>query len=139
LECDQSLIDQPEKRMKRMKAWNRGAGAGHPSKSVMKRLAVQAGVKLADGRTFDYLTLRHGRYGGVDVLGWGTYSDSSVLAGQPMKVFIDNFPTEDEAHAKYPQAERFSNAWTDPAPSLNHLPGPDDMVPGGALPDDIGA
>lgn len=87
---------------------------------------------------YDYYTLRHSRYGGIDVLGWGTYPDSSVLAGQPMKVFLDNFPTEEEARAKFPQAERFSSAWTEPQVSLSHLPGPNDMVPGGALPDDIG-
>lgn len=89
---------------------------------------------------FDRLTLRHGRgpLAGIDVLGWGTYPDNSVLAGQSMKVFLDNFPTEAEARAAYPAAERFSNAWTDPGVSLNHLPGPDDMVAGGALPDDIG-
>jgi hypothetical protein len=89
-------------------------------------------------QTFDYLTLRHGRgpMAGVDVLGWSTYPDISVLAGQPMKVFLDNFPTEEEARAKFPQAEGFSNAWTEPQVSLAHLPGPDDNVPGGRLPDD---
>lgn len=95
-------------------------------------------ITLADGRTFDYLTLRHGRshMGGVDVLGWSTYPDSSVLAGQPMKVFLDTFDTEEQARAKFPQAEHFSNAWTEPQVSLAHLPGPDDRVPGGALMDD---
>lgn len=112
----------------------------HPSKSVTKRLAAQTGVKMVDGRTFfDYLTLRHGRYGGIHVLGWGTYPEWSAQAGQPMTVFLDKFPTEEEARAKYPQAERFSSSWNDPGPPLNHLPGPDDMVTGGALPDDIGA
>lgn len=92
-----------------------------------------------NGREFHYLTLRHGRgpFAGVDVLGWGTYPDSSVLAGQPMKVFLDNLPTEAEARAKYPQADGFSNAFTEPQVSLSHLPGEGDMVPGGALPDDI--
>ena len=88
-------------------------------------------------RKFDYYTLRHSQYGGVDVLGWGTYPRGSVLAGQPMKVFLDAFPTEEAARAAYPQAERFSSAWTDPQVSLSHLPGPDDPVPGGMYPDDI--
>lgn len=109
----------------------------HPSKSVLKRLSATTGIVLADGRKFDYLTLRHSRYEGVDVLGWGTYPRHSVLSGQPMKVFLDNFATEEEAREKYPQADGFSNAWTEPQVSLSHLPGPDDMVPGGALPDDI--
>ncbi len=93
---------------------------------------------LVNGQTFHYLTLRHGRggMGGIDVLGWSTYPASSVLAGQPMKVFLDNLPTEEEARAKFPQAEGFSSAWTEPQVSLAHLPGPDDNVPGGSLPDD---
>lgn len=88
---------------------------------------------------FDYWTLRHGRgpFAGVDVLGWGTYPDSSVLAGQPMKVFLDNFPTEAEARAAYPQAENFSSAWTDPQVSLSHLPDENTPAPGGMWPDDI--
>jgi hypothetical protein len=69
------------------------------------------------------------------VYGWGVYEDSSVLAGQTRKVFIDSFATEAEARAAYPQADvgthrRSAHNYT------NHLPGPDDMVPGGALPDD---
>lgn len=92
-----------------------------------------------NGRTFHRLTLRHGRgaMGGVDVLGWSTYPPSSVLAGQPMKCFLDNLPTEEAARKAYPSAEGFSSAWTDPQVSLSHLPGENDMVPGGALPDDI--
>lgn len=85
---------------------------------------------------FDYYTLRVGKWGGVDVLGWGTYPDNSVLAGQSMKVFIDNFETEADARNAYPQAEGFSSAWTEPQVSLSHLPGENDPVPGGMYPDD---
>lgn len=85
---------------------------------------------------FDYYTLRKGSYGGVDVLGWGTYSSSSVLAGQPRKVFLDSFDTEEAARAAYPQAEHFSNVWSEPQVSLSHLPGEDDPVAGGMYPDD---
>lgn len=82
-------------------------------------------------------TLRHAKGGdGVDVLGWGTYPQSSVLAGQPMKVWLDNFPTEEEARAAYPQAKEWSHPLLDPQVSLDHLPGPDDPVPGGMYPDD---
>lgn len=88
---------------------------------------------------FHYLKLRVGRYGGIDVLGFGTYPKNSVLAGQTSKTFIDNFNTEAEARAAYPTAHEFSSGWTDVGVSLNHLPGPDDMVAGGAYPDDIGA
>lgn len=86
--------------------------------------------------TYDYYTLRVGKWGGVDVLGWGTYPESSVLAGQPMKVFLDNFPTEEEARSAYPQAENFSSTWTEPQVSLAHLPGENDPVAGGMYPDD---
>lgn len=85
--------------------------------------------------SYDYYTLRPGQWGGVDVVGWGTYPDSSVLAGQPMKVFINNFTSEAEAIAKYPSAS-WSSSWTEPSVSLNHLPGEDDPVPGGMYPDD---
>lgn len=86
---------------------------------------------------FDYYTLRFGKWGGIDVLGWGTYPDSSVLAGQAMKVFLDNFDSEDAARAAYPQAQGFSSAWTQPRVSVAHLPGEDDPVAGGMYPDDI--
>lgn len=88
---------------------------------------------------FDYYTLRQGGapLGGVDVLGWGTYPEESVLAGQPMKVFLNNFPNEAQARAAYPLAQGFSNAYTEPQVSLSHLPGEDDPVPGGAYLDDL--
>ena len=86
---------------------------------------------------FDRYTLRHGHYGGVDVLGWGTFPEHSVLAGQPRKVFLDNFPDADAARRAYPMAENFSHPLLDPTPSLSHLPGEDDPVPGGMYPDDI--
>jgi hypothetical protein len=85
---------------------------------------------------FDYYTISHSRYGdGADVFGWTTYERSSVLAGQPQKVFIDAFPTIEDAQAEYPNAN-ISSHWTEPQVSLSHLPGDDDFVPGGAYPDD---
>jgi hypothetical protein len=95
-----------------------------------------------DGQKYDYLTLQHKPLNGWCIYGWGTYKASSVLAGQPMKCFIDSYGDGDEgraaALAAYPQATP-SSEWTEPQVSLSHLPGEDDMVPGGALPDDIGA
>ena len=91
---------------------------------------------------FERYTLRKGRHGfgdaepGVDVLGWGTYPASSVLAGQPMKVFLGNFPNEVAAREAYPLATQWSHPLLDPQVSLDHLPGPDDPVPGGMYPDD---
>lgn len=69
------------------------------------------------------------------IYGWSTYGKNSVLAGQPQKVFIDCYETQEEALMEYPQATP-SSKWMEPQVSLSHLPGPDDMVPGGAYPDD---
>ena len=85
---------------------------------------------------FDRFTMRHSEYGGVDVLGWNTYPEHSVLAGQPRKVFLDRFEDEAAARAAYPEVSGFSSKWTDPQVSLWHLPGEDDPVPGGMFPDD---
>jgi hypothetical protein len=85
---------------------------------------------------FDYYTISHSRHGdGFDVFGWGTYERSSVLAGQPKKVFLDAFETLEAAKAEFPTAT-MSSRWTEPQASLTHLPGEDDFVAGGAYPDD---
>lgn len=87
---------------------------------------------------FDRYTLRRGGgvMGGVDVLGWTTYPENSVLAGQPRKVFLDNFEDEAKARKAYPKADQWSSKFTDPQVNLNHLPGENDPVPGGMYPDD---
>ena len=41
---------------------------------------------------FDYLTLRHSQYGGVDVLGWGEYPDDSDVA----EAFIEDAVANDD-------------------------------------------
>jgi hypothetical protein len=89
------------------------------------------------GQQFHCLKMRAGRYGGIDVIGHGTYPRGSVLAGQTSTVFLDNFETEEQARAKFPQAEGFENRWTAPQVSLAHLPGEDDPVAGGMYPDDM--
>lgn len=87
-------------------------------------------------REYDYYTIRKSKYGdGFDVHGFGTYPDSSVLAGQSMKVFLDSFPTAEEALAAYPTAE-MGHAMLDPVVILSHLPSEDDPVAGGMYPDD---
>ncbi len=40
------------------------------------------------------------------VYGHGEYEDSSVLAGQYRRVFLDRFATEEEAKAAYPFADQ---------------------------------
>lgn len=89
------------------------------------------------GQKFNWLALRVGKYGGIDVVGHGTYPESSVLAGQTSTVFLDNLPTEEEARAAFPQAQQFENKWTAPQVSLAHLPDENDPVPGGMYPDDM--
>lgn len=75
---------------------------------------------------FHYIRLREGRFGGIDVVGFGTFPKNSVLAGQTMKVFLGKFNTQEEAKAAYPQAEGFTNSWIEPQVSVSHLSdGPD--------------
>ncbi|MCK5551279.1 MAG: hypothetical protein KAI41_12165, partial [Hyphomicrobiaceae bacterium] len=73
----------------------------------------------------------------VEVIGWGTYSRSSVLAGQPMKKYLGTFTSEAEAEAVY-GSMNWNSKYLEPQVSLNHLPGEDDPVAGGMYPDDIG-
>lgn len=88
-------------------------------------------------RKFEYYTMRVNSDGTVDVLGWGTYEQSSVLAGQAMKKFLANFPNAEAAKEIYGNDMNFSSKWTEPQVSVSHLPGEGDFVPGGEYPDDI--
>jgi len=90
-----------------------------------------------DGRKvkFEYYTMNAEPDGSVFVYGWGEYGRNSVLAGQAMKKGLDHFDSEAEAIAVYGDMN-FSSKWTEPSVSLNHLPGENDFVPGGAYPDD---
>jgi hypothetical protein len=91
---------------------------------------------MRNKRQYDYFTMSQNEYGQWSVYGWGEYPAHSVLAGQPMKVFLDMYPTEAEALAAHPTATP-SSKWTEPQVNLNHLPGEDDPVPGGMYPDDF--
>lgn len=71
----------------------------------------------------------------VYVYGWGVYERGSVLEGQARKVFLDAYPSVEDALKQYPEAKPGSK-WTDPQVSLNHLPDENDPVPGGMYPDD---
>ena len=81
--------------------------------------------------------LRHGKHGGIDVVGFKEMPESSVLAGQIVTCFIDSFETEELARREYPEAEGFTSEWAGPQVTVSHLPGEDDPVPGGMYPDDI--
>lgn len=96
----------------------------------------QSSTEAKDTSKYDYLTynVKGGQFP-ICVYGWSTYPESSVLAGQAMKCFIDSFEEVEDALALYPSAKP-SSQWTEPRVSLSHLPGENDPVPGGMYPDD---
>ena len=55
---------------------------------------------------------------------YGVYPQSSVLAGQTRRQFLDSFPTLEEAKAAYPDAEASSCGYQ--PPYLGHLPDDED-------------
>jgi hypothetical protein len=81
-----------------------------------------------DTTPYRFYQLRMNSDQSADVLGFRTYPDNSVLAGQTMKCFIDRFDTVEEAQAIYPEATSFYSKYTSAVNTFNHLPddGPDD-------------
>lgn len=78
--------------------------------------------------------LRHSKYGGIDVVGFKEAERSSVLAGQYLTCFIDNYESAAAALIEYPEAK--DNGCAGPV-SVSHLPDENDPVWGGMYPDDI--
>ena len=110
----------------------------HLSDRARREAERAAKADVAEGAgEFLYKKLRPSQYGGVDVVGFKEAPRSSVLSGQVLKHFIDSYETEEEALKAHPDAEGYSNNYTDPQVSLSHLPGEDDPVSGGMYPDDI--
>ena len=64
-------------------------------------------------------TIENGKGGGFSVYEFGEYPESSVLAGQTCKRFVDNFDTIEEAQAAYPDADV---GFRDPCNHFDHLP-----------------
>ena len=64
-------------------------------------------------------TIENGKDGGFSVYEFGEYPESSVLAGQTCKRFVDNFDTVEEAQASYPSAEL---GYRDAHNHFDHLP-----------------
>ena len=85
---------------------------------------------------YDYYNLRRNADNSVDVLGFSTYPESSVLAGQSMKVLLDTFDSVEEAQSQYPLAVNFYSKWTGAVNTFNHLPSEDEAVAGGMHSDD---
>ncbi|MFP8488777.1 hypothetical protein ACKGJO_06715 [Gracilimonas sp. Q87] len=69
---------------------------------------------------YDYYTISQDNYGNINVYGWDTYPEHSVLAGQSRKNFIESFNTDEEAKEAFPDAE-FSSHWTEPQNTFDHL------------------
>lgn len=53
---------------------------------------------------FRKITIESNQYGTQSVYGYGVYSESSILAGQPRKTFLAEYNTVVEAQAEYPTA-----------------------------------
>ena len=64
-------------------------------------------------------TIENGKDGGFSVYEFGEYPESSVLAGQTCKRFVDNFDSVEEAQASYPSAEL---GYRDAYNHFDHLP-----------------
>ena len=110
----------------------------HLSDRARREAERAAKADVAEGAgEFLYKKLRPSQYGGVDVVGFKQAPRNSVLSGQVLKHFIDSYETEEEARKAHPDAEGYSNKYTDPQVNLDHLPGEDDPVAGGMYPDDI--
>jgi hypothetical protein len=87
-----------------------------------------------DMEKYLWKALRVGRYGGVDVVGFKKIK-SGVLAGETVRCFIKNYPSEGEALDAHPGAELYDSG--EPVTHVDHLPDENDPVPGGMYPDDI--
>jgi len=63
----------------------------------------------------------YGEENAVVVYGWGIYPQSSVLAGQESKSWLDQFSSVESALKKYPKAEIMDHS-VDAGNTFNHLP-----------------
>lgn len=69
---------------------------------------------------FLWYTMRQDHHGEFDIHGFAEAPESSVLAGQTIKHYIETLPNEAACRAKYPDI-KFGSRWTDPQVSLAHL------------------
>ena len=65
------------------------------------------------------MTIEANQYGTFSVYEFGVYPNSSVLAGQTRKTFVDMFDTIEEAKASYPDADE---GYRDAHNYFGHLP-----------------
>jgi hypothetical protein len=107
------------------------------TKEEFEKAQATAARARASGRHTDGFTLENkgGDIRPYVVYGWGEYEQSSVLAGQARKTFIDSFDTEEQARAVWPELDEGTHIRR-AGNTFNHLPGEDDPVSGGMYPDD---
>lgn len=65
------------------------------------------------------MTIEENEYGTFSVYEFGVYPNSSVLAGQTRKTFVDSFDNIEEAQSAYPKAVV---GYRDPHNYFDHLP-----------------
>ena len=78
-----------------------------------------------DPKRYHWMYARVGQYGGYDAMGviQRGYPRHSVLAGQDMICFVDNFETTEDLDKAYPGlSDEFRNKWTAPQNHFDHLP-----------------
>jgi hypothetical protein len=94
------------------------------------RHRAQAATRYTGGFTIECKGERH-----YAVYGWGEYPESSVLAGQTMKQYIDGFDSEEEAREIWPEIGGDTNHRS-AHNSVSHLPDENTPARGGMYPDD---
>jgi hypothetical protein len=84
-------------------------------------------VKMArsDPKRYDYMYARVSKYSGYDAMGVisNGYPRYSVLAGQDMICFVDNFRSIEALDKAFPGlSDNFRGLFTEPTNHFNHLP-----------------
>jgi hypothetical protein len=87
-----------------------------------------------ENRKYQWYEKRAGYGDSVDVIGWYECKDG-VLKGMMCKAGVGCYDTEEEAELAWGEMN-WNSPYLEPSQSLNHLPGEEDYVPGGAYPDD---
>jgi len=94
----------------------------------MSKIRTTYNRQGAGTASFEYYTKERMEDGDIKLVGWGTYGPSSVLYGQASKNVLCWFKSEEQLEIAlaeagiYPADVHWSNKWTEPQISVNHLP-----------------
>ena len=80
----------------------------------------------SDPKRYDYMYARVSKYSGYDAMGviCNGHPRHSVLAGQDMICFVDNFRSIEELDEAFPGlSDNFRGIFTEPTNYTDHLPG----------------